>query len=421
MLLNEDGEEGSQLSVIETFEPWLQPRRLKIAHGGRGGGKTENIVRLLVLMTTQKKIRVLCAREILKSIEESVHFLIAEVIQTCGLGPYFNIMNRKIVCKTTGSEFLFAGLRGNVNNLKSMGKINILWLEEAEELTLDTWQRLNPTIRAGNSEVWMSFNPEDENSLVWQMVQQPKPHMLITEVQYYDNPYFPKELEQMRQDAEADPEQRQYYEWIWLGKPYSNNDDRVYANKWGVSNAPIEPQPDWSGPYYGIDFGYSPHPSAMIECFVHNDTLYITNEYLAYKLDIDAMPAAFTRAMPHAKSYTVWADIAPANISYLSRNGFPKIRAAHKPNGSVLIGITRIRGFKRIIVAKHCIHTQDEFKSYCWKRDRFGNVIEGEPADEHNHLMDAMRYALATIIFNPKRLASLAKKKRAVSIMCRGV
>lgn len=388
-----------KIRIIPAFVRWMEPMRYKVAFGGRGGGKSENIARLLIKEAMSRKIRILCAREVLKSLRESVHYVIAGAIEDSGVSDVFNIMRDSIECTLTGSEFLFAGLAHNISNIKSMGGIDIVWIEEAEELAAETWIVLDPTIRKEGSEIWLSFNPKDEDSLAYKFTLHPFDDMMLTEVNFCDNPLFPPELDRIRLRAETVLGGQADYEWVWLGKPKKNLDDRILSGIWKISNTPIVPSKDWSGPYYGADWGFSKDPTTLVECWVYEDSLYITREYVGYGVDIDMLPGEFKRAIPESAKHVILADSsAPANISYFNRNGFPRMKKAKKGKGSVKEGITRIRGFKAVYIAKECVETISEFRLYAWKIDKNGKITD-EPLPGNDHLIDGIRYAISDIIF----------------------
>ena len=102
-----------ELKLAAPFEPLLNPRRYKVIYGGRGSGKSYSIAMLLVLAAYQHPLRILCAREIQKSITDSVHQLLADTIERLGLSSHFEIQKTQILGKN-GSRFIFEGLRSNV-------------------------------------------------------------------------------------------------------------------------------------------------------------------------------------------------------------------------------------------------------------------------------------------------------------------
>jgi len=156
-----------------------EPARYKILYGGRGGMKTETIALALIILACKCKIRIACFREIQKSISESVYQTIVNRIEDMGLSNEFDIQATTIISKRTGAEFIFFGLRFNINSIKSLARIDIAWIEEAVNVSKASWDKLIPTIRGRGqrvvlenidfnkggpfgkgTEIWISFNPE---------------------------------------------------------------------------------------------------------------------------------------------------------------------------------------------------------------------------------------------------------------------
>ena len=187
-----------RIQITEKFEPFLDPYRYKVAHGGRGSGKSWAIAQLLVLQAYKQRTRILCAREIQKSIQDSVIQLLADTIERMGLQPFFDIQKTQIV-GNNGSRFSFEGLRSNITKIKSMEGIDRVWIEEAEKVTSTSWDTLIPTIRAPGSQIWISFNAQDLLDPTYQrFVVNPPPDSYVCKVNYSDNPFFPPELEKER-------------------------------------------------------------------------------------------------------------------------------------------------------------------------------------------------------------------------------
>jgi len=186
------------IQITEEFEPFLEPRRYKVAYGGRGSGKSWSVAQLLIMRAYKEKTRVLCAREIQKSINDSVLQLLADTIERMGLSPFFEVQTTQILGRN-GSRFIFAGLKSNVTKIKSMEGIQVVFLEEAEKISTKSWQTLIPTIRAPKSEIWTIFNPSDELDPTYQMfVLNPPPDSYVVKVNWSDNPWFPEVLNKER-------------------------------------------------------------------------------------------------------------------------------------------------------------------------------------------------------------------------------
>jgi phage terminase large subunit len=238
-----------KLTLPKKLLPLLTPKRYKVLYGGRGSSKSWSVARALVHLATIKPIRVLCARETQKSIQESVHRLIKDQIGALGVEHLFDIQETKIV-GANGSDFAFAGVRQQgVANLKSFEAVDICWVEEAQVVTKKSWDVLIPTIRKPGSEIWISFNPELEDDETYKrFVTDGKddPDMWVCEVNYSDNPWFGDELETERVKMEKrDPEG---YRTTWLGQCRPAVEGAIYAKEIGalvasgrIRNVPYDP------------------------------------------------------------------------------------------------------------------------------------------------------------------------------------
>ncbi len=186
----------------------FEPARYKVAYGGRGGSKSWGFARALLIRGVQKPIRVLCARETQRSIGDSVHKLLADQIKELGLEPFYEVQKATILGKN-GTQFIFAGIRQNVGNIKSYEACDIAWVEEAQTVSKHSWNVLIPTIRKDNSEIWISFNPELETDETYQrFVSHPPSSAKIVRIGYEDNPWLPDvlkhEMEDLRQRDSAE-------------------------------------------------------------------------------------------------------------------------------------------------------------------------------------------------------------------------
>lgn len=203
--------------LAHIFDPW----RYKIMYGGRGSSKSWSVARALLLLAAQFPLRILCAREVQKSITESVHRLLCEQAVAMGLENHFVPLQHSIKGRN-GSEFLFAGLRSqDISKVKSFEGADICWVEEAQTVSKRSWDVLIPTIRKPGSEIWITFNPELEDDDTYQrFVVNPPSRALVIKINWSDNPWFPEELrDEMEHLKRVDPNS---YAHVWEGECWSD-------------------------------------------------------------------------------------------------------------------------------------------------------------------------------------------------------
>lgn len=206
------------------------PHRTKCVYGGRGSGKSWNVARKLLIRACQENIRVLCARETQRSIDESVYYLLKSQIDALGLSEWFTV-NANALTSKTGSSFVFAGIRQQgVANLKSYEDVHICWVEEAQVVTKRSWDVLIPTIRRPGSEIWITFNPElDTDETYTRFVLDPPPDSWVQRVNWDQNPWFSREMELERTTMlKRDPEG---YRTVWEGECRSAIEGAIYAQE----------------------------------------------------------------------------------------------------------------------------------------------------------------------------------------------
>jgi phage terminase large subunit len=219
-----------RVEIPNKLLPLFQPKRYKVIHGGRGSGKSWSVARALVTLGATKPIRVLCARETQKSIQESVHRLLKDQIGLLNLDAFYQVQENKII-GVNGTEFTFAGIRQQgVANMKSYEGTDICWIEEAQVVTKKSWDVLIPTIRKPSSEIWITFNPElDTDETFTRFVVSPPDDSIVIEMNYGDNPWFPEELDkERRQWLDRDPVG---YLTTWEGKCRPAVEGAIYANE----------------------------------------------------------------------------------------------------------------------------------------------------------------------------------------------
>lgn len=379
-----------KLEVPPAYGFLFSPSRYKCAYGGRGSAKSWSFARALIAVAYTRTARILCVREFQTSIADSVLRLLADQIEALGLLPWFDIQQKSIICKLTGSEFLFKGLRHNVQEIKSTEGVDYCWVEEAQSVSSDSWQVLIPTIRRTGSEIWVSFNPFEERDPTYKrFVLEPNPAAVVVKTGWQDNPRFPAELDaERRYMLNSDPDA---YEWVWGGHVRTISDALIFKGR--VSVEAFE-TPERSRFFHGADWGFSQDPTVLVRSYVSdNNILFIDQEAYGVGIELDHLPALFEK-VPTARSWPIKADSArPETISYMRRQGF-SISAAEKWKGSVEDGIEHLKGFSKIIVHERCARTAEEMRLYSYKQDAKTKEVLPVVLDRWNHCIDSLRYGL---------------------------
>lgn len=401
-----------------------EPVRHRVLYGGRGGAKSWTIAHKIVERARQAPLRILCAREYQNSIRDSSKKLIEDCIDRMGFGPrgdrFFTVTEREIR-GANGSVITFIGLNGREAAIKSLEGYDLAWIEEAATLSQSSLDALIPTIRKERSELWWSYNPRFASDPVDQMFrgQRPPPGTILLPVRHDDNPWFPEVLRRdMEYDLQRDPEKHAH---IWLGRYLVRSEAQVFHD-W--ARLPFETPAD-AVFRFGADWGFSNDPTVLVRCFIgrwagepgasdviadpKGSCLFVDQEAYAIGCPIDATPALFAgtdtrtparwtnkfghRGLDGAATTKITADSArPETIDYMTKRGFSIVPAIKGP-GSVQDGIHFLQTYD-IVVHPRCHHLVDELIHYCWAVDRQTEEILPKLADAHNHVIDALRYAL---------------------------
>lgn len=226
----------SMLTSRPTLNPALRPfwttqARNKVLYGGRSSSKSWDAAGFAIFLANKYTLRFCCARQIQNKIEESVYTLLIIQIKRFGLRHRFRILENKIINRVTGSEFVFYGLWRNIEEIKSLEGISVLWLEEAHALTEYQWKILEPTIRKSGSECWFIFNPRLVTDFVWRnFVVDPPEDTLVRKINYDENPFLSDTMLKVIEAAKRrDPEG---FPHIYEGVPESDDDAAIIKLSW---------------------------------------------------------------------------------------------------------------------------------------------------------------------------------------------
>jgi phage terminase large subunit len=388
----------SSILKIETpraFVPLLQPSRYKGAYGGRGSAKSHFFASMLGASAISRPgLRAVCIREVQRSLRESVKRLVEDKIAASGFGHLFDCQREQTITPG-GGIIIYQGMQNHTaDSIKSLEGFDIAWFEEAQNASDRSLTILRPTLRKPGSELWFSWNPYQPTDPIDTLLRgdNPLPNSVAIEVSYRDNPWFPDELRsEMEWDRARDPDK---YAHVWLGAYVRNSEARVFRN-WRVGRHDEFCRPQDGVYYFGADWGFSVDPTVLIRCYFQGRAVYVDREVYKVGCEIDRTPALFDQIDGGmARQWPIVADSArPETISYMKRNGYPKIKPSRKGAGSVEEGVEFLKSHD-IVVHPGCRHTIDELTFYSYKTDQHTGDVLPVLEDRKNHVIDALRYAV---------------------------
>ena len=376
-------------------------------HGGRGSAKSEALALIGIAESYIDDGVILCAREIQKSIDDSLYSSIAHKINDMGLADDFLILRTKIHNLRTGAQFVFAGLKSNITNVKSITKLRVVLVDEAENVSQNSWDVIRPTPRYNHTRLYVVFNPRFENDPTWkEFVATPDENTLVVKINWRDNPWFPKSLERQRIRALRGDIGK--YNWIWEGDFLRVSDRSILGRQLSVDYFDVDES--YGHPYLGIDWGFSNDPNVIVECYVRGNELYVRRCGIKRKVQLTSTAAWLSDKVPMVKQYPARADCArPETVSMVS-NTLPMVKACKKWSGSIEDGVALMQTFEKIVIHPKACTNQDEqdeliaeLYGYSYKvinKDTPQEEVTASIEDKSNNVADAIRYALEPLIKN---------------------
>lgn len=386
--------------LVEGLGPARGSYMYRVLRGGRGSGKSVGAATIALVWGYVEPLRVLCLRQFQNSIKDSFY---AELVAALELYPWLSSHYRVTtdsIKGANGTEFMFKGLDRNPQSIKSVAKIDLTIVEEAEDIPEQSWINLEATVfRQPKSEMFVIYNPRKENSPVdYRFIKNKSPRTVIVDINYSDNPFFPPSMDTLRL-RDQDIFDRATYAHIWEGAYLKNSKSQIFNDRYEVRD--FQPGDNWSI-VQGLDWGYSQDPTAMIRAYLHDECLWISHEAGGVGIELDDVARAAAK-IPDFHRYATRADSAqPAMISHVKAKGLPRLEPAKKGKGSIEDGIQFIRSFRRVYIHPRCKEALKEFDNYSWKVDRSTGEITDTPVDAYNHYIDALRYALEPVMLRSR-------------------
>lgn len=370
--------------------------------GGRGSGKSHFIAKqyLPLQCLGERPVRVMAMRKVATTIRLSIWRALIEGLKALGLYDQrrVNKTDREIFFPN-GSIIACCGA-DDPEKLKSLEGIDIVWKEEATEFTEEDHLNIDAAIKSPRKKIIDTYNPIPlipafSSYLKSRYWDKQNPDALAIKTTYRDNlqflpDHYVKTLEDLK---DTNPK---LYE-MWANGNYTTLEGVIFENWDVVDSIPTEGGVKDFG--YGLDFGFTVHPSVLVHVFVRGlgtpeaeawlrEELYETglnNQQLAHRM----------RVLRVDKYADVIADCAePKSIDELCQAGF-NVRPAVKGPDSVRAGISQLQAM-RLHVERGSTNLIKEFSAYSWKTNKDGKPLP-EPVDAFNHGIDAIRYCLTRV------------------------
>ncbi len=380
-----------EVEINRAYYPILtDPNRYIHLYGSAGSGKSYFAAQREIYQASRSVERVLCVRKIQRTMKNSVYALLKDVATAWNIGENFtfNVSTLTITLKN-GSQFILTGM-DDPEKIKSIQGITRVWIEEATELTEADFNQIDLRLRGvSDPQITLSYNPIDKDHWINKRFHESKhPSTTILRTTFEDNDFIDEPYKDVLRELVNQDEN--YYRIYALGQWGHKTEGLIYTN-WQLTDT--IPAPDET--IYGLDFGFN-NPTALIKINMKDNVPYLEEVIYESKLtNSDLIGRLHTLGMGKC---VIYADAAePQRIEEIYRAGF-NIKAADKV---VKDGIDFCKRY-RFNAMQGSTHLISELKSYKWKEDRTGKVLD-EPVKYNDHIIDALRYGLFTHYGKRKR------------------
>jgi len=386
-----------QINIPDKLIPLFTSKaRFNVCLGGRASGKSHGIARLLILKALKEKCLILCTRHIQKSIAASSYSLLVKIIHEYELNQYFAIVENEIRCNRTGAKFIFAGLWQNLQNIKSLEGVNYCWTEESSTISADAWRVLIPTIRAENSQFFITFNPDQLDDPVFDMfITNQRDDTLVIKINYDSNPFLSdvmkSEIEYMK---ETKPEE---FKWIYGGEVRTTTQARI-LNNIVIHDFDIDTSRQ---PHFGADWGYE-DPNAIVQSYIYNNELFICREFYKNRLDPEELKQEVLKLEWLRGQHIIADSSQPAMIRMFNSTGRMQMTASKKsigqPQKEGLYKFTMalyLKQFNKIHIHSDCQNAARELQRWSFEVDKNEKIYD-KVLDMDDHIPDALIYSLET-------------------------
>lgn len=369
---------------------WADFRFLNLVGGARSG-KTYSVYDLLIFMFSKYKnaaLEVDCVRDVLPVLKATVLKEFIERLKECGMYSEENHNMSEQRITVNGNYFNYYSVD---TEIKARGrKRHILWLNEPNNIKRSIIDQL--LIRTTHK-VIIDLNPSDpigsEHWFYDDIQKRDNACNLVTT--YKDNPHLTKEIiDEIESYRDRDPE---FFKVFGSGERASARIGQIitHAQKW--------PALPYGNYFYGLDFGKTNDPTALVRCYYDKDFFA---EEVIYQTNLTSSEIIkLMKERGVSERSPIYADSAePLMIREIKQAGF-NIIGADKGKGSISGGIDKLKSMN-LFITSSSLNIWKEVSWYVWQLDKNGKPTD-EPTDLHNHAFDAIRYSLQHLPTTRKR------------------
>lgn len=369
-----------------TQTEWEAGKKIIIHKGGTGSGKTYDLMIFLIFYIALQNDGwiITVVSESKPHLDIGAIRILKQVLLKAGLfkSEQFNISTGRYTFSNGSVIEFFSADRID----KALGaRRNVLYGNEINSLKFEVFDEL-----ARRSEfVIGDFNPTQQFWLEKFIDYYGDVAVILSN--YTDNPFLPEtERNRIIRRAEMDTN----FKRIHVDCEYGSYDGLVFTQFNLVDSIP-----EGLDTFYGMDWGYTNDPTALIQCAISGNDIYL-NELLYMTGLTNSDIARMVVDLGVRRNYDeIFADSAePKSIEDLRRAGF-NIKPAMKGEDSIRKGIDKMKEYK-IHITKHSVNLIKEFRNYSWISDKTGNPTN-KPIDAFNHGIDASRYGIMTKLGRP--------------------
>lgn len=379
-----------------------------VLYGGRASGKSTSVALSLLILGMNKKLRILCTREVQNSIADSVHKLLSDLISKHGFNSW-EIQKDIIRNKQTGSEIFFKGLHNNSQSIKSIEGIDIVWIEEAQSVSADSINTLIPTIRKAGSRLIWTFNRLTENDPVWELIVKKADSRTFVQKINSDaiESLLSKEIIEEREKMRLDnPEM---FEHVWLGEPMTSKTGSVFGKQLAqarsdgrITKVPYDAS---TGVYTAWDLGIGDSTVIWFFQTIGNEIHFIdhyegSNEDLGHYISyIQNKPYQYTtHFLPH-DSKARELQTGMTRVEFFNNHGIYNIEVLRPTNFSLgqddIDLVARPKFSLCCFDEEKCQRGLECLRAYHYEYDNKNKLLRNKPEhDWSSHSSSAFIYAL---------------------------